>query len=530
MKQWVQSLSPGQLTVVVLVLCLPAFLIHLGTVAFIGDEAIRTLVAFEMKESGDFIVPTLNGEAYYNKPPLYNWCILLVSAVFGHFGEWPSRITTLIFLGGFAVTVWYFTRKQFGDLIALTLAVMLLTSGRILFWDSMLGLIDIAFSAVIYFNWMILYDLGKKRAWRKLFLWSYLLFAIAFLLKGLPAIVFQAISISAALLLHGALRQKLFTTSHLMGIGVGLIPLAFYYSAYASRVSLKKVFFILFDQSVQRTVPSHGLEDTLLHVLTFPAEQLYHFLPWSLLVILVFHPRFMQWVHGHAFVRFNFWMLVANLPVYWLSAQIFPRYLLMFIPLFNLVGYYVLQQSISTTIRWHSIFRYIYTGHALLATVAVIGMPLFSPVRSLPGWSLIWLGGAAGLLLCLPGIWHDAGRLFLWFGIAMLVVRLVFSLVVLPIRSLDYPENICREDCRRVGTKYRHAPWYLYRETFPHEVARFYTSSYAQQIIRKVETATDPEAYYLVDRQLYPDFPGVLVDSLLLERGQKLGVMRLAPE
>jgi 4-amino-4-deoxy-L-arabinose transferase-like glycosyltransferase len=63
-------------------------------------KAFVSLVAFEMKMSGNFIVPTMNGEFYYNKPPLYNWFIYGMSMLLGHFGEWPSRLTTLISLGG----------------------------------------------------------------------------------------------------------------------------------------------------------------------------------------------------------------------------------------------------------------------------------------------------------------------------------------------------------------------------------------------------------------------------------------------
>lgn len=56
----------------------------------------------------------------------------------------------------------------------------------------------------------------------------------------------------------------------------------------------------------------------------------------------------------------------------------------------------------------------------------------------------------------------------------MLIVRLViFDAVVLPFRKIDHNVNICREDCRRVAEKYGNERWYLYGETFPHEVARF---------------------------------------------------------
>lgn len=320
--------------------------------AFIGDEGIRTLVAFEMKLSGDFIVPTLSGEQYFNKPPLYNWFIYLFSEGFGTYGEWPTRMTTLVFLTLFAVTIFYFSKKYFDRLTAFTMAMLLLTSGRILFWDSMLGLIDICFSWIIYVNFMILYSMAKSERWRAMFIFSYLLFSVAFLLKGLPAVVFQGISVITALVLHGQWKRRFFSWDHWIGAAIGVLPVIAYYAVFAANVDLRHVFEVLLDQSMQRTGTRHGIAKTLLHVLTFPPEQVYHFLPWSLLLGILFHPRWRAWMNANEFIRFNFWMLLANVPVYWLSVQVYPRYLLMFIPLFNMVGYFLLQESRRDNGRW----------------------------------------------------------------------------------------------------------------------------------------------------------------------------------
>ena len=530
LKQQVIHLSVTRLTWLAILVCIPAFLLNLGTIAFIGDEAIRTLVALEMKLSGNFIVPTLTGDAYYNKPPLYNWFIYLVSGVFGYFGEWPTRVTTLIFLAAFAWTVYYFVRIQFDKLTAITLALMLLTSGRILLWDSMLGLIDICFSWVIYLNFMILYRLAKSERWRLMFILSYFLFSVAFLLKGLPAVVFQVISVITALQLHGSFKKKLFSADHFIGIGIGVIPLIAYYAVYATKVPLDKVLSILLDQSMQRTATHHGLWKTVTHFFTFPLEQSYHFLPWSLLLIVVFHPKFKSWIRAHDFIRFNFWMLVANLPVYWLSVQVYPRYLLMFVPLFNMVGYYILQQSKETNQALWKTFRYVFLGFTILSALFIIGMPLSEKVRSLPHITLFWIAGSLLITGCFFCMLVDGNRIFYWFAMAMLIVRLViFDAVVLPLRKIDHNVNICREDCRRVAKKYGHERWYLYGETFPHEVARFYTSGYTNQIIHKVDSITDSTGYYLVDRKLYPEFPGSMVDSLILESRQVLALMRVKP-
>ena len=523
---YLQRLTLNQLTALAIVLCLPAFLLNLDTIAFIGDEGIRSLVALEMKLSGDFMVPTLNGEAYYNKPPLYNWMIYLMSMVFGYFGEWPARLTTLLFLALFAYTVYYFVRKQFDQLTAVTMALMTLTSGRILFWDSMLGLIDICFSWVIYLNFMCLYHFGKAQRWRAMFILSWTLFSIAFLLKGLPAIVFQGISILVTLQLQGVLKRKLFSIDHWVGIGIGIIPVLAYYIPYATQVKIEHVFAILFDQSMQRTGTHHGLWKTVTHFFTFPFEQVYHFLPWSLLSLMFFHPKFKMWIKSNEFIRFHFWMLAANLPVYWLSVQVYPRYLLMFIPLFSMVGYFIMQKDVETSSRLWKGLRYVFIAMAVLVLISFVFMFVSPEARSLPHFTWIWIAASVFMAFGCLGLWFDESRTFLWMAICLLMVRCVFDLVVLPIRASNHAVNEIRDDCKRIGDKYGTQTWYLYKETFTHNVARFYTSAYSDQIVRNVLEISDKNALYLVDQRMYPDFPGEKLDSIQIEGRQYLAIMR----
>ncbi len=528
MKSYLQSLSNRSLAVIALILCFPAFLLNLGKMAFIGDEGIRTLVAFEMKLSGDFIVPTLSGEQYFNKPPLYNWFIYLFSEGFGTYGEWPTRMTTLVFLTLFAVTIFYFSKKYFDRLTAFTMAMLLLTSGRILFWDSMLGLIDICFSWIIYVNFMILYSMAKSERWRAMFIFSYLLFSVAFLLKGLPAVVFQGISVITALVLHGQWKRRFFSWDHWIGAAIGVLPVIAYYAVFAANVDLRHVFEVLLDQSMQRTGTRHGIAKTLLHVLTFPPEQVYHFLPWSLLLGILFHPRWRAWMNANEFIRFNFWMLLANVPVYWLSVQVYPRYLLMFIPLFNMVGYFLLQESRRDNGRWWKGMHGVLASMTILATLASLVLPWIPGAGQVPGIWWIWPVSAVLMGFCLAGMMFDQNRMFIWMVIGLLGARIVFDLVVLPSRASTARSNVIRDDCQRVADIYKDNTWYLYKETYPHQVARCYLSVYTDQIIGYSDHVEDPQAIYLVDRKLYADFPGILVDSVKIEMNGSLALMQAA--
>ncbi|HEX5111445.1 MAG TPA: hypothetical protein VFV79_01250, partial [Saprospiraceae bacterium] len=69
--------------------------------------------------------------------------------------------------------------------------------------------------------------------------------------------------------------------------------------------------------------------------------------------------------------------------------------------------------------------------------------------------------------------------------------------------------------------------FYNYKQTATMNVARFYLSTYSNQIIRVTDKTDDTDALYMVDRQLYPDFPGTQVDSVKLERSQVIAVMKI---
>ena len=64
------------------------------------DETRYLTVAWEMHQSGNWILPTLNGEPYHHKPPVLFWIINLLWAVFG-VSQNVAQVAP--FLAGFAV-------------------------------------------------------------------------------------------------------------------------------------------------------------------------------------------------------------------------------------------------------------------------------------------------------------------------------------------------------------------------------------------------------------------------------------------
>jgi 4-amino-4-deoxy-L-arabinose transferase-like glycosyltransferase len=92
------------------------------------SEGLRALVAQEMMESGDWIVPHLYGEPHLTKPPVMYAAIALASWPQGHVTTWSARLPSA--LAALATTVlffWYF-RRQFGTRFGIVAALVLPTS------------------------------------------------------------------------------------------------------------------------------------------------------------------------------------------------------------------------------------------------------------------------------------------------------------------------------------------------------------------------------------------------------------------
>lgn len=508
-----RALPTNYLLGFILVLFIPAHLINLGLAAFIGDEAIRAWVTMEMDFSGNYIAPTMNGEPYLNKPPLFNWMILAATKLMGGYDEMPSRLITVFFLAVFGWTVFRIVRQQFNTEFAFLAAITTVTSGRFLFYDSMLGLIDTTFSWVIYLLFASIWYFGKREQWLRLFLGSYFLMAVGFMLKGFPAIVFEGLSLLAGLYFFGQLRL-LFSGKHLTGIAVAAGIIGLWLGIYAQYRSLELLIPNLLHESVKRTAVHYSFGSTVYHIAKFPIDNIYHFLPYSLLLIFWIDKRLWFKIRSNEFVFFNFLIFAVNLPVYWTSSYVMPRYLLMFIPLFNVIGLYLLEGNrLVQTWRFKG-FYWMLGSLLVLTPIVAAAIPFFPQVNFLPGiWPIsIVLTVVFALLASMYFI--DKERFLWWFIAAVLVARIGFDLIVLPVRNDENDTFIARRDVNQMADKYRDRRWYVWGDSEIREPAMFYATARLGYIIERTDRTDIPNALYLVNMRQYPDFEGTCVDTL----------------
>jgi len=184
-------------------------LFGLGSIGLVDyDEAAYAEVARTMWTSGDWLVPRLCGEVFFEKPPLLYWVQALGFAVFG-VGELGARIGTALAGAALPLVLYGFARRPLGARAALFAAVALGTSFEFL------ALARIAFTDMLLMLWFTVCIGALHRAFEApargtgWFVLACLASALAILTKGAIGVLFPGAVALVHLLLLGRLREAL---------------------------------------------------------------------------------------------------------------------------------------------------------------------------------------------------------------------------------------------------------------------------------------------------------------------------------
>jgi 4-amino-4-deoxy-L-arabinose transferase-like glycosyltransferase len=128
-----------------MVLLLPAALLYpcQSFALFEPDEGRYAQIPREMFETGEWIVPTLQGEPYLDKPPLFYWLVMLAYAGFGCH-TWTARLVPALAMHGTVMLTYLMGRRLAGERAAFWGSLLLAVSpgflgmGRLLLLDGVL--------------------------------------------------------------------------------------------------------------------------------------------------------------------------------------------------------------------------------------------------------------------------------------------------------------------------------------------------------------------------------------------------------
>lgn len=304
-------------------------------------------IAREMRASGDYLVPRLDGLPHFHKPPLAYWTLCAGMAVFGE-NEWGARLPmTLIAVAALALTA-ALARRRFAALgISPGLAVWTLGAsiyflliGRSVASDPVLALAVAGFWALAPSPWALA-ALGA-----------------GFLAKG-PVVFVSTVAAVLAAAAWGRERSSL----RLLGPGwgwllFGAVALPWYLVVVSRTPGLARYFLV--DQLWERyTTEVHqrgGSPGYFIAVLLVGA------LPWTPALIVGAWRLWRERAHAEARLL-ACWLLVPLIFLSFSGSKL-PAYLLPSAPAAALIAAYGLQRQ-GRAVAW--------SGAALLGLVAIAG-------------------------------------------------------------------------------------------------------------------------------------------------------------
>jgi 4-amino-4-deoxy-L-arabinose transferase-like glycosyltransferase len=158
----------------VLLLVLSALITPMQRDLFVGDETKYGQVVREMRATGAFFLPTLNGTPFTHKPPLHFWLIDLLTFPLGAYSTWAFVLPSL---GAFVFLLWLMWR------MGGPLAAFVCGSSLMIWTSAQSARMDVSFTAFIVLALWQLERFFERDDFRAL-LWCAAALGVAVLIKG----------------------------------------------------------------------------------------------------------------------------------------------------------------------------------------------------------------------------------------------------------------------------------------------------------------------------------------------------------
>ena len=193
------------------------YLPRLGSLEIKSEEGRRILPAVTMLQTGNYIVPQVGSEPYFQKPPLVNWLVAGSFTLFSARNEWTARLPSVFCVLAVAFAFVGIARRSLGANGSLAAALMWLTNFGLLEKGRMIEIeaLYVSLTALAFICWLSWWDEPRRR-W---FVWTvpWIFLALGLLAKGpLNLVFFYAVVI--AILWQADELRRLWSGPHLVGI------------------------------------------------------------------------------------------------------------------------------------------------------------------------------------------------------------------------------------------------------------------------------------------------------------------------
>lgn len=203
-------------------ICFIALFWGLGSYPLLDvDETRYVDMAREMFQTRDYYTLYLNGDYFFEKPPLFFWIECLSFKCGGMVSEWTARLP-IVLLSLFPTGLLFLLcRKVKGDRFAIITTAVLLTSLEYMFLTKIAILDSVLTSFVVssllcYFCTFYVDEKNKKHFW----ILTYIFSGLAVLAKGIPGVAIPMIAITISTIVFKTYKE---TIKYSWGIGLFLL-------------------------------------------------------------------------------------------------------------------------------------------------------------------------------------------------------------------------------------------------------------------------------------------------------------------
>lgn len=383
----------------VLTLCL-----RLGAVPLLGEEPRRALIAREMIETGDWLVPGTQGVFLASRPPLQNWMIAVTAMISGSFDVWSVRLPSIVSTIAAAVMIYGYLRQLTGRVSSLGGAVSFITMLLVMEFGRSAET-EAVFTVFVAAS-MMLWHWGWMNKWSPSVMWSvgYAFAALGMLTKGLQAPVYFVGSTILFLLATGNWRA-IVTRGHLAGMLVFVVLFGAWQIPFTVQRGIADSWMIYFGDVAGRFVDK-SWSKFLTHLVAYPGELVFvRLMPWSFLLLAYCSSR-VRGLLGHCreAILFLTICILFSFVFVWLPPGSKARYYMPLFPSFAALigiaieGLSLEQKANGRSILWSN-FVQSMTWLMVGAAVVVVGISVAMPglIISLPmAGAMAFAGGSLG--------------------------------------------------------------------------------------------------------------------------------------
>jgi len=378
-----------------LVLNLP----YINVREFQGEEGRRVNIAVTMLQTGDWVIPHVEGAIYLKKPPFYNWVLAAFFTFTGTVSEAMARVPSALAAFFCAAALSLFWRRSTGssDSWFILPGLVFLTFPDVMD-KAVRSEIDMTFTLFITLSliaWFYLYEVKGRvfAAW----IISLALVGVSTLTKGLQAPFFYYCTVMPYLLFYRRNARGFFSLSHLVGIAAGSMVFLAWLVPVSQEVGLKSLVTVWMQEILVRGEPLKK-GGFWLHFIEFPFSYLAAYSPWVAFLLLLSRREGEQAsTMKRNLAYFCALGLVVSIPLYWVAPGARLRYLL---PLSGMLALLIsmAMRAILGGARLSSWIAYFGKAVGAALVVSVLASPLWGQRFDLFG-NAVSLGLMAGVFL-----------------------------------------------------------------------------------------------------------------------------------